>query len=916
MKFVGLTNSATPPLSKPLGERKAALSTTPSSPLPPQDQVTTGSEAPLILWPAQLKTLPQTSNIATAAALKVSEETALQASAAALGGATAAAPGLWQKLKRFTTEIFSGEYGVRSSARKAVAQTNKLEESFQKLSSSQLKAKTQEFKNRLNEGETLDHLLPEAFAAAREASRRTIGIRPYDVQLEGAFYAQKGGVVEMKTGEGKTFMGMVASYLHALKGDGVHVLTYNDYLAQRDAQKASKVMSALGVKVGSISPDMDPKERKEANQADITYGSAAEFGFQYLRDNLVHNPEDRMSRDPSKVFALLDEADSILLDESRTPLIVSDQVQEDEKPTRIFSEVVKHLKSGADYESKKAEGKAWLTESGTEKVEKILGLGDLYSARNEKYLPYMDAALHVKALLGKDVDYMIKDGQVMLIDQLTGRAKPQHRFSEGIHQAIEAAEGLEIGQSSKTVASITYPNYLRKYATVAGMTGTAVSAQEDFESLGLDVIDVPTHRPNQRNDMEDRLFPTAEARNLALAQEVKESRAKGQPVLLGTPTIELSEKLSKTLSEMGIEHQVLNARNPAAEAEIVAQAGRRGAVTIATNMAGRGTDIKLGGDPEQLARMESQETGVAPELLLGKWKEHCQSEKARVLEAGGLRVLGAGRNESRRIDDQLAGRAGRQGDPGSSQFFLSLDDRLMAKNLDERPELKTEVRGEEAAKWVEKAQYRSEGRNRDARNNLLRFDTVSNLQREAVYASREAVVEGEDVSQQLPSLIGRAAKAITSQHFEGSHQKDPLRSREHASVVARVPLQDVPQFSSAKEMTKWLDARLTQRMEGREKAFGEQAFKETLKTLYLTSTDHGWSLQQDTLKFLREGSWTKGYAQKDPLQEYNLEAHQAFERMQDGVAVRFVQMALQVPTPEEARQQISSGQAKFQSYSE
>lgn len=893
---------------RPLGEpSQKPTNTGLKSSIPSDSVASTHTPEPLIT-----PLLQKTRRVQVAAALEASESTALQVSSAAVGGPASATPSLWQKLKRFTGELFSGELGIRSSARSAVSEINELEKDYKALSTEELKGKTEDFRARVKAGESLDDLLPEAFAAAREASRRTIGIRPYDVQLEGAYYAQKGGIVEMKTGEGKTYMGMLATYLHSLKGDGAHVLTYNNYLAQRDAEKASKVMSALGVTVGSIYPDMPPEERKTANQADITYGSAAEFGFQYLRDNLVHYPEDKMGREPTEVFALLDEADSIVLDESRTPLIISDTFQDNEKPTKIFHEVVKHLKEEVDFQTEKSEGKAWLTDAGLGKVEKILGMGELHTPNNEKYLPYLNSALQVRALLEKDVDYMVTNGKVVLIDKLTGRAKPDHRFSEGIHQAIEAAEGLAVGHSSKTIATITHPNYLRKYGRVAGMTGTAVSAKDDFLSLGLSVIDVPTHRPNQRKDLEDRLFATSEERDKALADQVLESHKKGRPILLGTPTIELSETLSRRLTEMGIDHQVLNARNPEVEAQIVAQAGRKGSVTIATNMAGRGTDIKLGGDPEHLAKLESARTGASADLLIGKWKAHCQAEKAKILDLGGLQVLGAGRNESRRIDDQLAGRAGRQGDPGSSQFFLSLEDRLLSMNLEEPPEIKTELRGEEASKWVDKAQQRSEGRNRDTRSQLLQYDTVMNLQRETVYALRETAVDGLEFTQELPEFIERAAKAITSEHFEGSFQKDPLRSRQQASAIARLPLNQVPEFKSAKEMSSWVGDKLEGRLKLRQEAFGPEGFEKTLRTLYLSATDLGWSRQQDTLKHLKDGAWMQSYAQADPIQEYNLQAYQSFEKMLDGVAVQVVQTALQVPTPEEARQQIQSGQAQFQ----
>jgi preprotein translocase subunit SecA len=855
------------------------------------------------------KPQPGLAPVQLAAAKATSEQTALAAASAAVGGPQSTTPSLWQKLKRLGRSIISGEFSTRRKAGKAVDQVNKLEVSTQSLSDQQLQAKTNEFKARLKVGETVDDLLPEAFAVVRETSRRVLGIRPYDVQIEGGFYAHQGGIVEMRTGEGKTYMGMMPVYLNALKGDGVHVMTYNDYLAGRDAQKADKILGALGVTVGHIHPEMSLEERREANEADVVYGSAAEFGFQYLNDNLAIRPDEVVGKDTSKAFALIDEADSLLLDESRTPLIISEGQPSDERPTAIFAEVMKHLNEGSDFEVEAKDKKVWMTDIGLQKVEQILGVGELHQGDNQKYLSYLDAALQVKAVLKKDVDYMVKDGRVLLVDQLTGRAKEDHRFSEGVHQAIEAAEGLEIGQSSRTLGSVTFPNYLRKYGKVAGMTGTAVSAKEDFQTMGLSVTDVATNKPVIRQDRPDRLFPTTEARDAALVNEVATLGGKGQPVLVGTRSIDDSEALSARLQELGVPHQVLNARNPQHEAAIVAQAGRKGAVTIATNMAGRGTDIKLGGDPEGMAEHEARMTGQPAEMLLPKWQAHCEQAKVEVEQLGGLTVLGAGRNISRRIDNQLAGRAGRQGAPGSSQFFLSLEDDLFVRNLEEVPSLKQEVGGVLAQGWVNKAQTRSEGRNRDARNQLMQYDTAVNLQREAVYTDRAQVLEGIDLTEHLPFMVEKAASAVSELHFEGSVVRDAVRMREHAGVLTQTPLDRVPNFSKPAEMNEWLEEQLSAKLKAREEAFGQPAFSQTLSTLYLGAVDLAWSDQQQALKSIRDGSWMKSYAEKDPLQEYNLEAYQRFDRMLKGVSANFVSMALQVPTPAEAKAQIESGQA-------
>ncbi|MFA7482948.1 MAG: preprotein translocase subunit SecA [Vulcanimicrobiota bacterium] len=852
---------------------------------------------------------PRTGAVQLAAARAVSQQTALKVAGAALGGVSSVAPGLWTKFKNLAGSVVNGEFFTRRKARQTVDAVNRLEPSVQTLSDSELKAKTSEFKARLKLGESVEELLPEAFAVVRESCHRTLGIRPYDVQVEGGFYAHRGGIVEMKTGEGKTFMGMLPIYLNSLTGEGVHVMTYNDYLAGRDAVKAEKVLGALGVRVACIHPEMGLEERREANKADVIYGSASEFGFQYLNDNLAMQPQERVGRDTSAAYALIDEADSLLLDEARTPLIISESEPSDERPTAVFAEVMKHLHEGVDFKVEEKDKNAWLTEMGLQKVEQILGVGDLYSGSNQQYLPYLDSALHVKAVLQRDVDYMIQDGRVLLVDELTGRAKEDHRFSEGVHQAIEAAEGLRIGASSRTLGSVTLPNFLRRYGKVAGMTGTALSAGEDFQSLGLSVIDVPTHKPDIRKDLPDRLFPSREARDRALAEAVVELQTQGRPVLLGTRSIEDSERLSQRLDQLGISHQVLNARNPQQEAAIVAQAGRKGTVTIATNMAGRGTDIKLGGDAEGLAEAESVQTGQPTADLLSKWKAHCRQAKEEVEQLGGLAVLGAGRNVSRRIDDQLAGRAGRQGAPGSSQFFLSLDDDLFVRNLEERPALSQEVGGVVADSMVRKAQTRAEGRNRDARNQLMQYDQAVNLQRESVYADRAEVLDGENLNQHLPFLVGQAASAIADLHFEGSVARDTLRAREHAAVLTRTPLQEVPEFSKPGQLDNWLQGKFQERLCERREAFGEEAFGKTLSILYLGTVDQAWSNQQEALKSLREGSWMKAFAEKDPLQEYNLEAYQRFQKMLKGVAVNFVSMALQVPTPAEARAQIASGAA-------
>lgn len=889
MSYIGSTPPNRPPSSSLAVDRKAVLKEPPAeiegktAHNLPTESLGSATSSNLVAPLAPTKPAAKMNPVQLSAAKQIGEASALNVAASAIGGPATTTPSFWSKLKSLGKSIISGEFTVRRQANKAVAAVNKLEDSMRDLSDAELKAKTSEFQGRLAVGESLDDLLPEAFAVVRETSRRVLGIRHYDVQVEGGFYAHKGNIVEMKTGEGKTFMGMLPAYLNALKGDGVHVLTYNDHLSTRDSVKAKKVMGALGLEVGVIHPDMSFEDRVSANQADITYGSTSEFGFQYLNDNLANRTENQVGRDMTKVFALVDEVDSTFLDESRTPLIISEGVDSDERPTVLFKEAVQHLRKDVDFRTDDSKKQSWLTEAGQDRIEKILGMGDLYKGKNQRFLPYLNAALRVKAVLKKDHDYMVRDGQVHLIDQLTGRAKEDHRFSEGVHQAIEAFEGLNIGQSSQTIASITNLNYLRNYGSIAGMTGTAMSAKEDFAALGLRTLDVPTNLPNIRQDLPDRLFPNDEARDQAVVNDVLKRHKTGQPVLLGTQTIEASEALSQKLTALGIPHQVLNARDPDSESRIVAQAGRKHAVTIATNMAGRGTDIKLGGDPDS-----------GPE-------RDVEAEQAEVKALGGLHVIGVGRNESRRIDDQLIGRAARQGDEGSSAFFLSAQDSLFVRNLEEPLELSQEISGKLAEGWVQQAQTRSEGRNRDARTELLKFDVATNLQREAVYRSRDLALSGEDILAHIPDLVERSSGAIRDLHYEGSVVRDATRLREHVGMLTRTPLRLVPEFQSPKELTKWLSQTFNERLQAREEAFGSEEFSKTLTPLYLGATDMGWSRQQQNLTSLRDGSWMQSYAEKDPLQEFNREAHLRYNRMLDGIAVNLVSMALQVPTPAEAR---------------
>ncbi|MEW6279759.1 MAG: preprotein translocase subunit SecA [Candidatus Eremiobacterota bacterium] len=788
-------------------------------------------------------------------------------------------PALGASLRASLRDRVTGEAALHAQARRTVAEVRALAPKLRHLSDVQLRARTAEFRARLSSGQTLDDLLPEAFAVAREAAARVTGMRAYDEQVLGGVYAHQGSIVEMKTGEGKTLMEVMPVYLHALTGGGVHVVTANDYLARRDRDWMGPVFERLGLSVGVIHEGQDPDSRRAANAADITYGTASEFGFQYLTDNLAMQPGERVGRDLSKVFALVDEADSLLLDEARTPLLIADRRPEDPRPVQVMAEVVRHLGPGVDFESDPARRTAWLTEEGLDRVEQLLGVGDLYAPANEHLLPYLHAAVQARALYRKDSHYVVHAKQVVLVDEFTGRLKEGHRFAEGLHQAIEAAEGLPVGPSQRTMASITYPNYFRLYRKVSGMTGTAESSREEFhEVFGLPVRGVPTHRPSIRVDEPDRWYPTSAERDRALAEHVGELHRKGQPVLIGTRSIERSQALSAELTRRGIPHQVLNALNAEREASIIAQAGRLGAVTIATNMAGRGVDIKLGGDPEGL-----------PEDAAGR----CREERARVLALGGLRVLPTERHEARRIDEQFIGRAGRQGDPGSSQFFLSREDDLFR--------LFGPASGLAVEDAVARAQQLAESRSLDGRRRLLQFDGAVNLQRQAVYSERNAALEGGDLLPALPGMLDQVVDSAVERHFSHGAPLDRAKlGREVAFLLGGSPERpvSVPAFASGQELKGWLAPRLRQALDEQQRRLGNGAVGEVLREVYLRSLDDEWADQQTALEGLRDGSWMQAYGEKDPLREYAREAHAMYRGMLDRVSARCLHALLSLrPMP-------------------
>lgn len=688
---------------------------------------------------------------------------------------------------------------------KTVDIINGIEPEINVLSDEALRAKTSEFKERLAQGETLDDLLPEAFAVAREASWRVLGMRPYDVQLMGGIVLHQGRIAEMKTGEGKTLVATMPAYLSALSGQGVHIITVNDYLAKRDSEWMGGVYRFLGLNVGLIVHGLDAQERRAAYNADVIYGTNNEFGFDYLRDNMSMRKSEMVQRDLS--FAIVDEVDSILIDEARTPLIISGQA---DKPTDLYyrvAQVIPKLQKETDYQVDEKLHTVALTEEGTRRAEKLLGIENLSDEENLDLAHQVYQGLRAHALMKRDRDYVVKDGQVIIVDEFTGRLMFGRRFSEGLHQAIEAKEGVKIERESQTLATITFQNYFRMYSKLAGMTGTAATEEEEFRKIyGLDVVVIPTHRPMIRHDFPDAIYRTEQGKFAASVEEIVQCHETGQPVLVGTISIEKSELLSKILKKRGIPHQVLNAKFHEQEAKIVSQAGRLGMVTIATNMAGRGTDIILGGNPEHLAKEELLLRGIAPEVvaeaselgspssedvasvreeyrrLVDKFKKETDAEHEKVVALGGLHIIGTERHESRRIDNQLRGRAGRQGDPGSSRFYVSLEDDLMrlfgSDNISgvmDKLGMDDSVPVEHplVTRSIESAQKKVENRNFEMRKNVLQYDDVMNQQREVIYSQRRRVLMGEDLQESLQEMItGVIGSAVELYTAEGKYPEE------------------------------------------------------------------------------------------------------------------------------------------------
>lgn len=797
---------------------------------------------------------------------------------------------------------------------KIVAEINNLELDYEKLSDEQLKGKTVEFRERLSGGETLDDILVEAFAVVREASKRTLGMRHYDVQLVGGVVLHEGKITEMKTGEGKTLVATAPVYLNALSGKGVHLITVNDYLAKRDRDLMGRVYEFLGLSAGVILNGLPNEERKAAYACDITYGTNSEFGFDYLRDNMVNRMEDKVQRPHN--FCIVDEVDSILVDEARTPLIISGPAEDTAKWYKIFFQVsqmlvrsvktegIKDIKKKkemnipeedwGDYEVDEKANNLSLTEKGVKRVEEIMKLDNLYSPENVELTHYLNQALKAKELFKRDRDYLVRDGQVIIIDEFTGRAMEGRRYSDGLHQAIEAKEGLNIAGENQTLASITLQNYFRMYEKLSGMTGTAETEAEEFmHTYALEVLVVPTHKPIQRMDMPDLVYKSEVEKTNAILDKIEELYKKGQPVLVGTISIASSELLSSHLSKRGVPHEVLNAKFHAKEAEIVAQAGRYKAVTIATNMAGRGTDIMLGGNPEAMAIKETGLTeGEEFTAALAKYKAQCEAEKKDVLSAGGLFILGTERHESRRIDNQLRGRSGRQGDPGASEFYLSLEDDLMRLFGSERVSNVMEKLGlpegepithNMISKAIANAQKKVESRNFGIRKNLLEFDDVMNKQRTAIYGSRNEALAKDDLKETILNMLRDNIAGLTIETLVGEFKEDwdIAGLAEKINELYDYEITDLDEYKSmsVEEYAKVLCDRIEAHYNERESHFGADMMRKLEKYILFEVVDARWRENLKTLDSLREGIYLRSYGQKDPIVEYKLLSGELYAKM-------------------------------------
>ncbi|MFB3886998.1 MAG: preprotein translocase subunit SecA [Thermodesulfobacteriota bacterium] len=780
-----------------------------------------------------------------------------------------------------------------------VQRINQEEPTTRSLSEDQLRAKTSEFRERIDRGESLEEILPEAFAVVREAARRTLGERHFDVQLIGGIVLHEGKIAEMATGEGKTLVATLPAYLNALKREGVHIVTVNDYLAKRDSEWMGAIYRLLGLSVGVIVHELDDRQRKEAYGCDITYGTNNEFGFDYLRDNMKFSIEDYVQRDLN--YAIVDEVDSILIDEARTPLIISGPAEESTDKYYKINRIIPSLKEGKDYQLEEKSHTAFLTEEGVFHVEKLLHTENLYDPRNIEILHHVNQALRAHTLFKKDVDYVVKDGQVVIVDEFTGRLMPGRRWSDGLHQAVEAKENVRIENENQTLATVTFQNYFRMYKKLAGMTGTADTEAAEFrKTYDLDVVVIPTNMPLIRTNYPDVIYKTEEEKFRAVVREIEELHRSGRPVLVGTISIEKSERLGFLLKKRGIPHHVLNAKHHEQEAEIIAQAGRVGAVTISTNMAGRGTDILLGGNPKFLSKTMVDEK-ADPEAIKKAYEKAMaivQKEKEKVIELGGLHVLGTERHEARRIDNQLRGRSGRQGDPGSSRFYLSLQDDLLRifgserishimdrLGIDEDQPIEHRL----VSKAIENAQRRVEAHNFEIRKHLLEYDNVMNQQREVIYSQRREVLAGEGLKDSLTEMIEEQVEGVIDLFAaEKVHPEDwDLKGLQDAVYQQFSFRSTIPSFEenglNRDRLKELLLDQAKDIYQKKEEEFGAETLRYLEKVIMLQAVDYHWKDHLLAIDQLKEGIGLRGYGQKDPRIEYQKEAYQMFLEMLDRI---------------------------------
>ena len=788
---------------------------------------------------------------------------------------------------------------------KVADQVNSIEEDFKAMSDAELRAETDTFRARIADGESLDRLMPEAFATVREASVRVLHKRHFDVQIMGGAALHWCNIAEMKTGEGKTLVGTLPSYLNALSGKGVHVVTTNDYLAKYQSEQMGRIHHFLGLEVGAILSEMTPEERRAAYAADITYGTNNEFGFDYLRDNMALRKADMVQR--GHHFAIVDEVDSILVDEARTPLIISGPAEDNHEWYPVFARLARTLTRDVDYEVDEKKKTIAVLAPGIEKVEDRLGIENLYESANTPLISYLNNSIKAKELFKRDKDYVIAgDGEVLIVDEHTGRTLHGRRYNEGLHQALEAKEGVQIKDEYQTLATITLQNYFRMYDKLAGMTGTAKTEESEFQKIyGLGVIPIPTNRPMIRVDRPDLIYRTQEAKYEAIVADVVDRHAKGQPILMGTASVEKSELLSGLLKRAGVPHQVLNAKHHEREAAIVAEAGRKGAVTVSTNMAGRGTDIMLGGNPEFLADLQLRKQGLDPvetpdeyetawSAALAALEDQVAVEHDEVVEAGGLYVVGSERHESRRIDNQLRGRSGRQGDPGESRFYLSLSDdlmRLFRPELLERALLMMKVPDDvpidmkSVSKSIEGAQKQVEAQNFEMRKNVLKYDDVMNRQRHAIYGDRRRVLDGVDVSEQLRGTCARVVADVVRTHTSGIPEEwdiETMLTELKTLYPVTVKIDDLAEeLPEQQELIELVQEDALAAYDAREEQLGAETMRELERQVLLTVLDRKWREHLYEMDYLREGIGLRAMAQRDPLVEYQREGGDMFNAMME-----------------------------------